>query len=607
MSSIREWRGRSTVQNRTRALAAVIGAVTLATLGMSAAAGTAAQASSRLPQPRPVTHGVAVHMTKVGTVNFRSVARAARPSAGRLGAPREMPLRLPSFVKRAGTRAARAHARIPRAARATGFAGNVAGVKAFNGMDHTANEKTVGFDISPPDHGLAVGSSSAGPIIIQSLNLSLQAFTLTGKPLTAPVGANTFMGLGACTSAKFPVNCPSDPRVYWDPQTKHWFITDFTFSNVPLGEQFIAVSKTTNGLGSYTIFSIPAGAGFIDPADCPCTGDFDMIGADSNGFYLDVNEFGQTSYHGADLFAVSKSGIIAAANGGPAPALFLYTIPTQSDPFGGFRLAPAETTQGSRSPSTEYFIEADANQFSDTSLEVWALLRTGMLNRPSPAAPPLVEKGVETEGYSIPPPATQKAGPIPFGNSVGALVAQPVDSGFETQQNSTFANGNLYFQMVTGVKAGGGAFRSGLAWVVLHPTPGTSSISVKKVSNGYIAANAQLLYPTIAVNARGQGWMAFTVTGANHFPSAAYVRFNGARGAAGPIHIQKPGTTPLDDFTCYPGSGNGPTCRFGDYSASQFFRGRSYMGVEYIHKLTNVAAGADTNWATRVFSIPANP
>ena len=183
-----------------------------------------------------------------------------------------------------------------------------------------------------------------------------------------------------------------------------------------------------------------------------------MIGADNNGFYLDVNEFGQTTYHGADIFAVSKRGLIAAANGGTA-TVFLYTVPTNSNPFGGFRLAPASTTQGSRFPNTEYFVENDGNLNSNTSLEVWALLRTGSLNGPSPTAPPLVEKSVETEGYSVPPPATQKSGPIPFGNTVGALVAQPVDSGFETQQDPTFASGNLYVQLGTGVKAGGGATR----------------------------------------------------------------------------------------------------------------------------------------------------
>lgn len=39
-------------------------------------------------------------MTKVGTVNFGALARAARSgTAPHLGTPRAIPLRLPSFVK----------------------------------------------------------------------------------------------------------------------------------------------------------------------------------------------------------------------------------------------------------------------------------------------------------------------------------------------------------------------------------------------------------------------------------------------------------------------------------------------------------------------------
>jgi hypothetical protein len=390
--------------------------------------------------------------------------------------------------------------------------------------------------------------------------------------------------------------------VYWDPQTKHWFIAGFTFASFELGPkfppgvQYVAVSRTSNALGSYTIFSIPMGQGFINPKDCPCVGDFDMIGADRSGFYLDVNEFGQKSYHGADLFAVSKRLLIAAANGKKVPAVFLYKVPTLADPFGGFRLAPSVVTQGSAAPNDEYFVEANANQFSDTSLEVWALLGTDSLNVAS--APPLVENNVATEGYSVPPPATQKAGPIPFGRTLGALVASPLDSGFEIQQNTTFASGNLYVQMVTGVNAGGGAANSGLAWVALRPRPGTSSVSVRNLGNGYVHVNGMLLYPSISVNPRGDGYMGFAFAGANRFPGAAYIRFDGAHGAVGPIHTAVTGRRPLDDISCYPG-----ICRYGDYSASNFFNGRLYFSTEYVHRPTNVAAGARSNWATRVWSV----
>jgi hypothetical protein len=597
-------------RSRPRALAALIGAGALASIGAVAATAATAAPAGTHPGPRAIAPGKPLSITKVGTVNFSALARAAaRTHAARaLSAPHAIPQRLPSFVKAAGSHVSRtAIARVPRVVRSTGFSGNVTGEKGFNGLDHTANENVFGFDISPPDGAVGVGTGPNGStIVIESLNLVLQAFTPSGTPLTAPIGANAFMGIGPCTGGTFPVNCPSDPRVLWDPQTKHWFITDFTFSSSPLGLQFIAVSKTTNGLGSYTVFALPTGAGFVNPSDCPCVGDFDMIGTDHNGFYLTENEFGQTSYHGAVLFAFSKGGLIAAANGIGLAIGFVYTVPTLSDPFGGFRLAPASPTPGSTVPNDEYFVEADANLVSDTSLETWALLDTNTLNATVPSAPPLVETGVSTEGYSIPPPGTQKAGPIPFGNSVGALVAQPLDGGFDIEQGTTFANGNLYVQMATGVNAGGAATRDGIAWIVLHPSPGDTSVAVTNKGQGYVSANAELLYPTISVNANGDGWMGFTVAGANHFPSAAYIRFDDDEGAVGSIHIAKSGTTPLDDFTCYPTIGFGPTCRFGDYSASQFFKGRIYIETEYIHALTDVLGGADTNWASRVFSVPVN-
>jgi hypothetical protein len=605
--STTEWISSSLGRRRPRALAAVLGAGALAAALVSATAAAAA-GGSHAAVPRIVIHAKAVHLTRVRTVNLGALSKAAaarQSSATRIGTPHALPLRLPSFVKRnAGAAALRHVALMPRAALTTQFAGNVKGEIGFNGLTTVTNEHTLGFDITPPDMGLAAGTSSAGTAVLQYVNSSLQVFKPSGAPLTAPVSASNFFGIGPCSATMFPLNCISDPRVYWDPQTKHWFVAGFTFANfvnptLPNGTQFIAVSKTSNALGSYAIFEIPMGQGFINPKDCPCVGDFDMIGADKNGFYLDVNEFGQTSYHGADLFAVSKSHLIAAANGGAVPPLFLYEVPTLADPFGGFRLAPAVLTQGSFTPFTEYFVEADANNFSDTSLEVWALLRTGSLNVAK--APPLVENNVATEGYSVPPPATQRSGPIPFGNSLGFLVASPLDSGFENQQNTTFANGTLYVQMDTGINAGGGAANSGLAWFALHPTPGTSSVTVKNLGNGYVHVNGMLLYPSIAVNAKGAGYMGFAIAGASRFPGAAYIRFAGSKGATGLIHIAINGKTPLDDFSCYPAA---PTCRYGDYSASNLFNGRLFFSTEYVHTLTNVKAGAQSNWATRVWSVP---
>jgi hypothetical protein len=61
------------------------------------------------------------------------------------------------------------------------------------------------------------------------------------------------------------------------------------------------------------------------------------------------------------------------------------------------------------------------------------------------------------------------------------------------------------------------------------------------------------------------------------------MRFDGASGAHGPLHIAASGSKPLDDFTCYPQTVSGFTggCRYGGYSIAQAFGGKIYMAAEY--------------------------
>jgi hypothetical protein len=587
-------------------LGSMVGVIALAAF-LPAAAGAATGAPHAAVSPK-VARGTAVKLTRVGVVNLGALSKAAAArsrAATRAGTPHVEPLGIPSFAKRSAANVTRLRTFSPRAALRTKSAGNVAGEVGFDGMGAGTNESVFGFDVTPPDQGLGVGTSSAGTAIVESLNLTIQAFTPSGAPLTVPIGANAFMGLGPCTGTGFPTNCPSDPRVYWDPQTKHWFLTDFTFTVSPPAEQLIAVSQTTNALGNYTIFSIPTVNSIIAPSDCPCFGDFDMIGADNSGFYITTNEFSNVSgaFHGTNLYAISKTLLIAAARGGAVPPIFQYTVPTTSDPFGAYHLAPSSVTQGSAAPNDEYFVESDANTLSNSALEVWALTGTRSLNSSIP--PPLVNASVATEGYSVPPNATQKSGPIPLGNTVGALVPSPLQTDFNAVQQVTYAGGRIYAQLDTGVNAGGGATKAGAAWFALRPKPGTSSLSVSNNGNGYVAVNGHILYPSIGVNANGNGYMGFAISGGSNFPTAAYIKFHNTAGAVGPIFTAKAGTVPLDDFSCYPGAGFGPACRYGDYSMTQNFNGRIYLATEYVHSLTNVTGGGQSNFLTRIWSVPS--
>jgi hypothetical protein len=588
-------RRRSRLWAATAAASAVAVAVFVPTAAFASAGSPLAAAHAA--QLRAI-HPQTGTLTRLGTVNFAALAKkaAASTSPATPAKPQAVPMGKPP-LRNAG-QASSAH-RVP-AAPLSSLAGNVTGAKGFNGINSTTSLNLNGFDVTPPDMGMATGTSSAGTAIMQSLNLAVQAFTPSGQSLAGPVSLNAFFGLP-------PTAFTSDPRVYWDPQTKHWFLTMLTVGP-PFGStssaQFIAVSDTTDALGYYTLFAIPTQTSIIDNSICPCFGDFDMIGADNSGFYITTNEFSISGpgFNGTNLYALSKAGLIAAANGGPLPTLLHYTVPLVSDPFAGYHLAPSSVTQGSSAPNTEYFTESDGNNFSNSALEVWALTNTNQLN--SGGTPTLAHTTVATEGYSVPPNAVQKAGPIPFGNTVGAKLPFPLATDFDAVQQTVYASGYVYAQLDTGVSAGGGSVNSGVAWFALKPTAGSGSVSVKNAGNGYVQVNGHILYPSIGANKNGHGYMAFTISGANNYPTAAYILFDDQQGAVGPVHIQKAGTTPLDDFSCYPTIGLGPPCRWGDYSATQVYNGRVYLATEYVHSLTNVSGGAETNWATRIWSVP---
>jgi hypothetical protein len=62
--------------------------------------------------------------------------------------------------------------------------------------------------------------------------------------------------------------------------------------------------------------------------------------------------------------------------------------------------------------------------------------------------------------------------------------------------------------------------------------------------------------------------MAFSVVGADYYPSAGYASIDGLVGA-GDIHIASAGLGPADGFTSYKYYvGNPPRTRWGDYGAA---------------------------------------
>ena len=153
-----------------------------------------------------------------------------------------------------------------------------------------------------------------------------------------------------------------------------------------------------------------------------------------------------------------------------------------------------------------------------------------------------------------------------------------------------------------------GVNRAGILWFIINPG------SVKVIRQGYLAlANNNVIYPAIGVTPSGRGVMAFTLVGADHYPSAAYASID-ANAGVGDIHVAAEGLGPQDGFTAYKAFvGNPPRTRWGDYGAVAMDGQSIWIASQYIGQTCTLAQyvaapfgscggtrSALGNWATQV-------
>jgi hypothetical protein len=468
----------------------------------------------------------------------------------------------------------------------------VSGERGFAGISGPQQaQANGGLDLEPPDQGLCAGNGSVGEFI----NSAWTVYSTTGTQQEAVIPSYAIFDQPS--NSFF-----SDPRCYYDAPTGRWFLISFTIRFSPSGAlvppavQYVAVSDTSDPLGEYTILSFST-TDRTEP-NCPCYGDFDQLGADDNGIYISTNEFGdQGGFNGVVIYAMSKQLLETEATTGIPPTLFAYHVP--KDPFGQpYHVAPAQTPPGAMfAQDTEYFVESNSDAFGDHHLVVYAMTNTSLLAQPAP--PPLIRTPkIASEPYEFPPDALQKKGPIPLGKASQDPEGQ-LQADFNAIQQVTYTNGTLYAEAATGISGN----RVGTAWFAIAPSLSGTTLSATVTDEGYVAVAGQsLIYPVIAVNASGQGFIAFTLSGKNYYPSAAYVQF-GPSGPTGPIHVAAMGAGPEDSFTCY-AAFVGPNyggCRWGDYSMGVAMGSRVYLATETV---PNSARDYLTNWGTFVWSAP---
>jgi len=546
-------------------------------LGTALAAGSAAAAPNSLnaeilsPQPR---------LSSI--VNIRELAEKAttRPTGRSFAMPMH---RLPQ----------NAHHTPPLPARASNVAISSAasGKAGFIGIYEGVNAAAIGGDIEPPDQGLAVANNEVAEIV----NLTFQVFTNKGVALMPAIDIGTMLNLPANSSY-------GDPHIEYDASTKRWFI-DTYFVNGAFNGLILAVSETSDPMGSYYVYQVDAQTKGVKGCFNSCFGDYPQPGYDANAYYI-----------AADLFSNVTGGFVSAAVYAFPKATLLKgaTVTPQRFLEPEFVLEPSipvvPNGYATEANGTEYLMTARQILDGTTDLAVYAITNTNAIATGGTLAAHSVT--LPSEAYASTVPSTQPNQVGPYGQSVGATTAPQLDGGYNAFGNGVkYLNGTLIAALTSGSADTTGLARDIVAWFNVKPVATPTSVTATISAQGYVTPpnGYSISYPGIALNSSGNGIMGITVTNPNPavpggYPSAAYVRFSAGH-PTNKFGISGQGGESDDGFTGY--APYGTVGRWGDFSSATVdpVTGIFYVGNEFIPNSAVYPRGPDANWGTFITEV----
>lgn len=449
----------------------------------------------------------------------------------------------------------------------------------FEGLSTVDTADTNGYVTTPPDQGLCAGHG----FVLEIINSSLVVFNVAGSKVSVPEAVNAFFDADPTTTFI------SDPRCYYDRPTQRWFVSVTNVadsSNNFRSNLFLAVSQTSDPRGGYTLYSIDTTDDGLDgtPSNpgcstaAPCFGDQPTLGADAFGVYLTTNEFSlfSNTFNGAQIYAISKD---ALEDGTASSIVHIGDLPLAEGIAYSVQPASSPDLSDEDNSGVEYFLSAlDFFGTLDNRIAVWSLGNTRSLNHKTPNVT-LMNIVIKSEVYGQPPDAPQKAGPYPFGQSLGE-PEETLSSGDDRMQNVVFANGHLWGGLNTIVSDGTNT-NVGIAYFDVNPKMSENGLKATVHGQSYVSAEGNsVIYPGIGVTAEGTAAAAFTLTGASYFPSAAYAHLTPSHATS--INIVAAGNAPQDDFSGYPEFGGAGVARWGDYSWGVADGKSLWLGTEYI-------------------------
>lgn len=502
------------------------------------------------------------------------------------------------------------------------------GFFGFDALDHfdqrfagTGAFVNTQFSLEPPDQGLCVGNG----FVVETINTALAVYRTDGTLVAGPTALNQFFGLAPEVIRSTPPvfgDFTSDPRCYFDAQTNRFFVLLLQLDVDPATgnftgptHQLLAVSKSGDPTDGFNRFVLDTTA---DGDNCPCFGDQPLLGADANGIYISGNAFSLVDgrFKGAQIYGISK---VFLALGAVPPFVLHINLP-RSSPDGGLNRSvyPATRTRGEEFSDfgTEYFLSSFDQGVLENQVVAWSLSNTLLLNfRPGPHTTFRFQRQpARSETYGVPPDALQKIGTLPLGSVVNPTVRPSLASNAQNMQQVTFTRGRLWSTVSTVLNSPedtepAGAFgdpnKAGVAWFAVK-VDNDHKLKAKVDDQGYVAIkNANLLFPALGINHRGQAAIAFSISGPDFFPSAGYVQSRDDEGF-GRIHVAAAGVNSEDGFTAYPSQTPSPCndpvhpteceARWGDYGAAAVGGdGSIWLASEYIGPRPRTVLA---NWGT---------
>ncbi len=534
-------------------------------------------------------------------------AAAAKLGPSVAGEQRQVP-RLPKpFIASSKSRLAL------HAVSAAELVGLTESVLGFDGISHfeqrTIPDNGNQATLEPPDMALAVSDTQ----VLQVVNGALAVYSADGTRLAGPLSLNRFFGQASSVVREGQTKTfgpfVADPRAFFDASTQRWFITALKVEADPASGAWgdkssilLAVSQTADATGAFLHYSIDVTD--ADFGDCPCLGDQPLLGMNGDAIFLSTNQFSLKGrqFQTALVLAIDKRKLLRREK--------VVALGFQNLTAGGlpaFSVHPANLPPGAQSPGVEYFLSTlNFDGAGDDRVAVWAMSDTNRIAVANGAFVQMQNLVVEVQPYSQPGPVSQMQGPTPLRDSLNSQgfdeALQLLDGNDDRMQQVYHAGGELIATFGTSVQLENSTTQMGVAWLRIGTTTQSCGLAASVNQQGHLALEGKdLLFPAVAVNADGEGVIAFNVVGTDLFPSFGYSRLSLA-GVDSDVHLAATGSAPEDGFSGYRPFGGRGVSRWGDYSAAAVSpNGHFWIAGEYIPATERTEFA---NWGSFIARIP---